>query len=264
MTAIAPMSPRAPEPVGVPKVAATQFERELRRELIDPTMERVRQVLSSLVGQEGLSPQDFSRRLADEIQRATAALDIIANDAAVGHVARVATWHRKRLLATFRAVGLDLSPLMSEAAVRTALAIRIGDNVNLIRTIPQRMHAGLTKRMQTLVGTHRFDPGMLERVLRAEYKSTGWNLRRLARDQTTKEIGQLTQIRHTQAGFLRYYWVSAGDKRVRPTHAANDGQVFAWTDPPATGHPGTEILCRCQAAAVVEDVDIQLAASIFQ
>ncbi|KFC69211.1 phage head morphogenesis protein, SPP1 gp7 family [Devosia sp. LC5] len=42
-----------------------------------------------------------------------------------------------------------------------------------------------------------------------------------------------------------YVWRSAGDERVRDTHAALSGQVFAWSDPPPHGHPGSEPNCRC-------------------
>ncbi len=44
-----------------------------------------------------------------------------------------------------------------------------------------------------------------------------------------------------------YVWVTAGDDKVRPSHAANDGMIFAWSDPPSTGHPGEEANCRCSA-----------------
>lgn len=37
------------------------------------------------------------------------------------------------------------------------------------------------------------------------------------------------------------------DGRVRPSHAANDGKIFAWEAPPETGHPGAAPGCRCVA-----------------
>lgn len=42
-----------------------------------------------------------------------------------------------------------------------------------------------------------------------------------------------------------YVWCTAGDNRVRGEHAARNGQVFAWNDPPEHGHPGREPNCRC-------------------
>lgn len=44
-----------------------------------------------------------------------------------------------------------------------------------------------------------------------------------------------------------YIWRTRRDGKVRPSHAANDGQVFSWEDPPDTGHPGDAPGCRCTA-----------------
>jgi hypothetical protein len=44
-----------------------------------------------------------------------------------------------------------------------------------------------------------------------------------------------------------YVWRSAGDDRVRDSHARRHGQVFAWAEPPAGGHPGSAPNCRCWA-----------------
>ena len=44
-----------------------------------------------------------------------------------------------------------------------------------------------------------------------------------------------------------YVWRTARDERVRSAHAANQGRVFAWGDPPETGHPGEAPRCRCWA-----------------
>ncbi|MFZ5930880.1 MAG: phage minor head protein [Pseudomonadota bacterium] len=48
-----------------------------------------------------------------------------------------------------------------------------------------------------------------------------------------------------------YVWRTRGDGRVRATHAANNGRIFAWDYPPATGHPGEDYGCRCVAEPYV-------------
>ena len=45
----------------------------------------------------------------------------------------------------------------------------------------------------------------------------------------------------------QYVWQTQHDKKVRPSHRANDGHLFDWSSPPDTGHPGPEYRCRCQA-----------------
>ncbi len=47
-----------------------------------------------------------------------------------------------------------------------------------------------------------------------------------------------------------YIWHTREDNKVRPSHAANDGKIFAWDNPPATGNPGEEYGCRCWAEPV--------------
>ena len=55
-----------------------------------------------------------------------------------------------------------------------------------------------------------------------------------------------------QAGPTTHYvWRTRGDERVRLAHAENDGGLFAWDDPPATGHPGEDFGCRCMAEPYV-------------
>lgn len=52
-----------------------------------------------------------------------------------------------------------------------------------------------------------------------------------------------------------YIWRTRGDDRVRPSHAANDGKIFAWDDPPRTGHPGEDYGCRCIAEPYLPEID---------
>lgn len=57
-----------------------------------------------------------------------------------------------------------------------------------------------------------------------------------------------------QAGITdQYVWRTLRDERVRPSHRMNDGRVFSWSDPPATGHPGEDYNCRCEAVPFVAD-----------
>jgi len=37
-----------------------------------------------------------------------------------------------------------------------------------------------------------------------------------------------------------YVWRTREDDKVRASHAANDGVIFAWDNPPPTGNPGED------------------------
>lgn len=49
-----------------------------------------------------------------------------------------------------------------------------------------------------------------------------------------------------------YIWRTQGDDKVRASHAANNGKIFAWDNPPETGYPGDDYNCRCTAEPYVQ------------
>ena len=261
-------------PVGEPLHGADAYERGLRKLVLTPWMSAVRAAMRRVHDDVSLSVDDVERAMWRALDAATATILALTPTADVvrlvrSHMVGASKWHRRRLLATFRRVGVDLSPLMLEAAVRQALSLRVGDNVSLIRTIPRRLHASLEARIRrqmqsrspTLLQSQRFvrmfDPHTLAQLLRDQYGAGGYILRRLARDQTTKAIAHLTQIRHRQAGINDFFWVHSGGDNARPHHEALHGQRFSWDDPPYGG-PGHEIQCRCQAAPALSARDIAL------
>lgn len=83
----------------------------------------------------------------------------------------------------------------------------------------------------------------------------------IARDQTLKLNGQLSQMRQQRAGITHYTWSTSEDERVRPAHAELDGRRISWDLPPVvdesgrTAHPGDDFQCRCVAIAVVPWLD---------
>lgn len=88
----------------------------------------------------------------------------------------------------------------------------------------------------------------------------------IARDQTLKLNGQLTEANMRTAGVSRYIWTTSKDERVRgnpdgkypdadPSHYAQDGQIYSWDDPPETGHPGQDFQCRCTPYPLIEGID---------
>ncbi len=81
----------------------------------------------------------------------------------------------------------------------------------------------------------------------------------LARDQTLKLNGELTELRQTNAGITSYIWTTSEDERVRPAHADLDGTEQSWDDPPEVSddgrreHPGGDYQCRCVAVPILPD-----------
>lgn len=78
----------------------------------------------------------------------------------------------------------------------------------------------------------------------------------IARDQSSKLNGSINSFRQQHAGVDSYEWSTSLDERVRETHAANEGKVFAWSSPPVeTGAPTEDVQCRCVAIPVIPELD---------
>lgn len=58
-----------------------------------------------------------------------------------------------------------------------------------------------------------------------------------------------------------YVWETVGDDKVRPSHAARDGDVFSWNQSP---RPGEEYGCRCSAVTIPKDKPMAIAESPLQ
>ena len=167
----------------------------------------------------------------------------------------------RRSMRTYLGVNFGLA---ETPAIASFMDDFIERNVNLIKTVPPRLHQALIADIRQLIQQDQsFDQQALAAILKQRYNSAGYNLRRITRDQTNKAIGQLNGIRQTQVGITHYRWETAGDSRVRPDHMGNDGRTFAWARVPHTGHPGEAIQCRCVAVAIIPDAP-QRRAAAFQ
>ena len=124
-----------------------------------------------------------------------------------------------------------------------------------MKTIPPRFHDGLKRRVGDEFSKAPFDQQRLRAMLRDEYKSSGYNLRRLTRDQTNKQVGGLSRLRHGQLGITRFIWRSVQDQRVRAEHAGYSGQTYEWAQAPEGG-PGAPIQCRCTAEPALGKADL--------
>lgn len=126
-------------------------------------------------------------------------------------------------------------------------------NVQLIKSIRSQY----LDKVQNAV-TQALVSGSLNKDLTAQIKSIGQTTEKraafIARDQSSKLNAALTQARHEDLGVKKYMWSTAGDERVRDSHAEKDGQIFEYANPPAdTGHPGHDVNCRCVQIAVFDE-----------
>lgn len=161
-----------------------------------------------------------------------------------------ATVYRRQMLALF---GIEvITPAAPEV-----LQGFITENVRLIESLTgetlDRMERIAIREIQqsTRVET-------LRDMLVKELQVTKGKANLLARDQTLRLHGRLTEERQTQVGIEEYIWDSSQDSRVRPRHRELHGTRQRWDSPPIVDyksgrrrHPGQDYQCRCQGIPVL-------------
>ena len=171
-----------------------------------------------------------------------------ANRLAALVVQRSADTVDDRLKAAIKSsVGVDISPVLTQSGpILDALRAATMDNIDLIKSVPEQYF----EKLGDAVGKN-MERGMRFEDLAKEIERIGdvteSRAKLIARDQTSKMNGAFNQARQTSLGIDKYQWQTSGDERVRPEHDANDGEIFRWDSPPATGHPGHDVNCRCVA-----------------
>lgn len=91
------------------------------------------------------------------------------------------------------------------------------------------------------------------RQIMAEWGVTARKAKFLARQETNLLKASLLRTRCLDRGITRYIWRTAEDEHVREYHAALDGKVFRFGQPPVVskdgrrGEPGEDYNCRCVA-----------------
>lgn len=228
-------------------------------------------VLPELRGMVAASPSRDSERLDETVAEKLAALMravglSLEDDFAEEELSRIvegvgedlSSFNRLQVHKVFRSVlGIDL--LSSEPGMAEVMGAFVRENVSLIKSVESQylgeveqvilrgMRSGLRHEAiaKQLVGAP--EAGFVSRAGKAEARAE-----LIARDQTNKLYGQLTEIRQRAAGVEEYIWRTALDARVRDEHAAREGEKFSWSDPPSDGHPGEPINCRCYAEPVID------------
>lgn len=166
---------------------------------------------------------------------------------------RVNTSNAKDMDRIFGAV-LNLKLTRAEPYLVSAIKGFVTNNVSLITSIPDTHF----KRVEQTVlrGIQAGKPNsVIKEEIQKSYKVSESRASLIARDQTAKFNGNLTELRQTEVGVTKYMWSTSGDERVRDSHREKDGVTFSWDDPPSdTGHPGEDYQCRCIAIPVFDDL----------
>lgn len=252
-----PDKPKTAPGIRPRKIDDEQYLKRLRRIILTPYIKRLTRMES-----RAAQSYDFWRLAFHQIE-----LDVETTGKTEAEVreqvVKITTYHRAKFNRSMsRALGIDVGPLTLGDDVGKVMTQAITDSVGLIKTIPPRLKEGLLGDMLSLAEEAPFNQAKVMDLLAKNYESSGYNLRRITRDQNNKLMGKLSEVRQVAVGIKEYVWSTAGDGRVRPSHRANEGLTFRWANPPGTGHPGYEIQCRCVAQGVIPEPERPLGVKI--
>lgn len=227
--------------------------RQLTRDIVFPE-------LKALVESQAQLPTSDSKTVGDAIPRRSidSSLNKVAQqmggiDNTAKRLADLAVQKNLKsvdegLVASIKAsVSVDISGALTlSGPIQAAMVAATKANIELITSIPSQY----LEKVGNAV-TSNFVEGMrwedLAKTIEQVGDVTESRAKLIARDQTSKMNSSFNEERQTSLGIDQYIWQTSGDERVREEHAANDGQIFDWSNPPATGHPGEDIQCRCVA-----------------
>ena len=173
--------------------------------------------------------------------------------------------NRQAWQARVKREGFDV-PMQLTAAQRAIQAVKVVDNVALIRSIPEQYF----KKIEGDV-TRGFLAGRDLASIAAEVRKTGHSTVKraalIARDQSNKLTAQMNSARQRELGITYAYWKhSTVEKDPRPGHlrASREGWIFDtqvgidFGDQFGVVLPGEAINCRCGSRSIIPAVDEDL------
>lgn len=183
-------------------------------------------------------------------------------------VTEISTDGRKRLEGNIaRSLGLDMTHLFDDKTVMDAAELMSVEARALITSIPEQYLAEVQQAVTHNFMQLPFSEGrsLTEHIQHLAGLSDS-RARLIARDQTSKINTAINQARQTSIGIEEYIWRTARDRRVtgnpsgpnpkgsaaHGNHYAREGKRFRWDHPPADGHPGYAINCRCVAEPIID------------
>ena len=177
-------------------------------------------------------------------------------EARVGHIfSEEEKRHRGGLASAIRAShGIDLSSVFNSRDVRPHVDAAVERSVTNIRGIGDET----VKRITNTIVNSASKGERSTTIAKELAEDLGISSKRakfIARNEVATLNGTLNKVRQKQVGIEKYVWSTSLDERVRPEHQEREGETFSWSDPPADGHPGEPINCRCVARAIIPGLD---------
>lgn len=194
----------------------------------------------------------------DAPDRVNAAMDKIADDfweksfrpseleAIARQYAERTSTFQKAQLDRQASAALGANVFAAEPHLEPLIKAFVAENVALIKSVPNQYFDDIEKAITAGVraGARATE---IARTLVDKHGVAESRAVLIANDQVGKFYGELNRVRQKALGATHYIWRTSNDNRVRERHRMLEGQRFSWGKPPAEGHPGYAVNCRCNA-----------------
>lgn len=198
------------------------------------------------------SPEEIANQVS---QLSQAAIGVTIASPINAWIERVNAKHAEKFVSAVKAVTkYDVSPFLAlhreeiEAFQKWAgsLIVNISDEIE--RKINAAVMDGILSGKS---------PNIVQREINEILSGARSRARLIASDQANKIHAKMQELRAKDVGIKEYIWRTAGDERVRMTHATANGKKYTWDKPPSEigRHPGEPIRCRCSAQAYIPLLD---------
>ena len=129
-------------PVTPRRLDERAYDKAVRRGVLAPLLAQLRSGLSEA------SAASLALEIIDGVFRSWHTGGLVAEEVAA-HSAKLSSYHKRRLIQTFRtALGIDIRPRLLDSAIEPLMTAWRRENVSLIRTIPERFHESLHRRVE--------------------------------------------------------------------------------------------------------------------
>lgn len=164
---------------------------------------------------------------------------------------RISNFNKKQFIKVIHSA-VSVNPITAENWLEPQMKAFQSQNTDLITKLSREQRDRIEQTLYNNLSTGKGIQAITEQLK----KNKEFGIKRsklIARDQTNKFNSQLTELRQKEIGISYYIWTTAKDERVRDSHRALDGKKINWSKPPAEGHAGQAIQCRCIAQPIITD-----------
>lgn len=165
----------------------------------------------------------------------------------------------RQIAKDFRMNGLLVNP--QSPAVLSEVARIQREQVRLITTLP----IDSARKAQEMAYQATQETGQRAEELIAQIRGLRpgypeYAARRLARTESAKAQSAVVQAQAREVGIKQYVWCTARDEAVRSSHAAMQGKICDFDNPPEVEpgqrfHPGGTFNCRCFCRPLLPKVE---------